>query len=231
MTPLLEAVDLVSGYHGVPVVHGIDLTVDAGEVVALLGPNGAGKSTTLLTLAGDLHPISGEVRCDGRPVREPLHRRARGGMSLVTEERSVIMALTVDENLGLGRGEPARAFELFPELEPHRTRRGGLLSGGQQQILALARALAAEPRLLLADELSFGLAPVIVKRLLAAVRSAADRGVGVLLVEQHARTALEIADRAVVMGRGRIVLDGPSRKLLADIDDIEAEYLGGVRRE
>ena len=228
MTGLLAAKGLTAGYQGVPVVRSIDLEVNAGEVVALLGPNGAGKSTTILALSGELAPMSGEVHVEGLPVRLPLHRRIRGGLSLVTEERSVIMGLTACENLALGRGTIERAIELFPDLEPHLERKAGLLSGGQQQILTLARALAAQPKTLLADELSLGLAPVIVKSLLRAVREAANAGVGVLLVEQHARTALAMADRAAVMNRGALVLEGTGNELLANIDEVERSYLGGV---
>jgi len=226
--PLLAAAGLSAGYGGIAAIHDIDLAVAPGEVVALLGANGAGKTTTILALCGELAPLAGEVRWDGVPTRDSLTARARDGLGLITEEKSVFMGLTVAENLRLGRGEPERALELFPELRGHLRRRAGLLSGGQQQILTVARALAAAPRALLADELSLGLAPLIVQRLLSAVRTAADRdGVGVLLVEQHVRNALQYADRVCVMQRGRIVLRGPAAEMAERIDEIEQSYLAG----
>jgi ABC-type branched-subunit amino acid transport system ATPase component len=226
--PLIEAVGLSAGYGGVPVVHDLDLAVHPGEVVVLLGANGAGKSTTLRTLAGALTPVGGEVRWRGTATKAPLHRRARRGIGLVTEERSVFMGLSAHANLRLGRGSVQRALELFPELRPLLRRRAGLLSGGEQQILTLARALAAEPAALLADELSLGLAPLIVRRLLVAVREAADRGVGVLLVEQHAAQALAIADRGYVVRRGRVVMSGTASELRRDFDEIRSSYLTGA---
>ena len=226
--PLIETRKLSAGYGGVPAVHDLDLSVSPGEIVALLGPNGAGKTTTLLTLAGELRPIDGEVLFEGTPTKAPLHRRAKRGVALVTEERSVFMGLTTAANLRLGQGDPAKALELFPELEKLMRRRAGLLSGGEQQILTLARALAAEPKLLLADELSLGLAPLVVQRLLRSVRTAVDeRGLGVLLVEQHALQALKLADRAYVLRRGRVVLEGPAAELLDRLGEIEESYLAG----
>ena len=224
-SPLLAARRLSAGYGQVAAVHDLDLEVRPGEVVALLGPNGAGKTTTLLTLAGDLAPLAGEVLWRDQPTRAPLHRRVRDGLALVTEERSVFMRLTAAANLALGPGDPDRALELFPELEPLLKRRAGLLSGGEQQILTLARALAAEPAVLLADELSLGLSPLVVARLLRAVREAADRGTAVLLIEQHVHRALEVADRALVLNNGRVVLEGPAHELRARRDEIERAYL------
>jgi len=227
VTPLVEAKGVDAGYGGVAAVRDLDLHVAPGEIVALLGPNGAGKTTTLLTLAGALKPIKGTISIDGRPTKAPLHRRAKRGLSIVTEERSVFMGLTTSANLRLGQGDPGRAVALFPELEPLLHRKAGQMSGGEQQILTLARALAAEPKVLLADELSLGLAPLIVQRLLRAVREAADRGVGVLLVEQHARQALKLADRAYVLRRGKVELEGDASDLLARLGDIERTYLAG----
>jgi ABC-type branched-subunit amino acid transport system ATPase component len=226
---LLEASGLYAGYLGVPVVHDLALTVGPGEVVVLLGANGAGKSTTLRTLAGAIAPISGEIRWQGTPTRAPLHRRARNGLALVTEQRSVFMGLSTEANLRLGRGPVDAALALFPELTDLLKRRAGLLSGGEQQILTLARALAADPAALLADELSLGLAPMIVRRLLVAVREAADRGVGVLLVEQHAAQALEVADRGYVFRRGRVVMSGSADELRQNFDEIRDSYLASVR--
>jgi len=225
--PLLSTRKLAAGYGDVAVVHDLDLDVRPGEVVALLGPNGAGKTTTLLTMAGELPPLDGEVEWDGSARRRQLQVRARGGFGFVPEGRSVFMSLTVAENLRLGRGDRRRALELFPELDPLLGRRAGVCSGGEQQILALARALAAEPRVLLVDELSLGLAPMVVERLLRAVRAAADRGVGVLLVEQHARAALAIADRVCVLRRGRIALSTTAAELAGDLSRVEAAYLSG----
>src|SRR5581483_9818736 len=212
--------------------HDLDLAVESGEVVALLGPNGAGKTTTLLALAGELKPLSGEVVFDGKATRAGLYRRARAGLAFVTEERSVFMPLTAAENLRVGRGDKALALSLFPELEPLLGRRAGLLSGGEQQMLTLARALSRRPRCLLIDELSLGLAPLVVARLLTAVRKAADEeGVGVLLVEQHVRQALKLADRVHVLRRGRVVLAGTRDELHSRLQDVEALYLAGADDE
>jgi branched-chain amino acid transport system ATP-binding protein len=225
---LIEARGLSAGYGKMAVVRDLDLRVDAGEVVALLGANGAGKTTTLLTLAGELKPLAGEVRFLGKPTRSPMHARCRNGLGYVTEERSVIMDMSVADNLKLASVAPAVAFEHFPALEAIADRRAGLCSGGEQQMLSLARALGRNPTVLLADELSMGLAPLIVAKLLTAVREAADeRGVGVLLVEQHVRQSLKIADRVYVMERGRIVLSGTSDEAVGQIGKLEAAYLAG----
>jgi branched-chain amino acid transport system ATP-binding protein len=223
---LIEAKGLSAGYGKMAVVREIDLHVDAGEVVALIGANGAGKTTTLLTLAGELTPISGEVRFLGQPAKSPMHARCRQGLGYVTEGRSVIMKMSVAENLRLAGVDPKVACEYFPALEPIMGRGAGLCSGGEQQMLSLARALGRDPKVLLADELSLGLAPLIVTKLLQSVRRAADeRGVGVLLVEQHVGQALKIADRAYVMGRGRILLSGTADDLAKNLDQVEAAYL------
>ncbi|HET6948909.1 MAG TPA: ABC transporter ATP-binding protein [Acidimicrobiales bacterium] len=226
---LIEAQGLSAGYGKMAVVRDVDLRVDAGEVVALIGANGAGKTTTLLTLAGDLAPLQGEVRFLGKPTTAPMHVRCRNGLGFVTEERAVIMDMSVADNLKLAAVPPVLAFDYFPTLEKIMGRRAGLCSGGEQQMLSLARALGREPQVLLADELSLGLAPIIVTNLLKAVRVAADeRGVGVLLVEQHIRQALKIADRVYVMERGRIVLSGTSDEVAGQLDRIEAAYLTGA---
>jgi len=205
---LIAARGLSAGYHGHPIVADLDLEVRAGEVVALLGPNGAGKTTTLLTLAGDLPAISGGVELFGQPTTSPLHRRARAGLAIVTEERSVFMGLTAAENLRVGGVDSDFATSVFPELKPLLRRRAGLLSGGERQ------------HLLLADELSLGLAPLVVRRLLDAVRSAAtDDGIGVLLVEQHVKQALQVADRVYVMRRGQIVVQGSAEDVADEIED------------
>jgi branched-chain amino acid transport system ATP-binding protein len=230
--PLLECRALAAGYGALAVVRDVDLHVEPGEVVALIGPNGAGKTTTLLTLAGELPPISGEVVFRGVVTKAPLFQRARQGMGFVTEERSVFMSLTAEENLRVAGVSRADAVALFPELEPLMGRTAGLLSGGEQQMLTLARAVARAPKLLLVDELSLGLAPVVVKRLLQAVRRvASERSTGILLVEQHVRQALNIADRVYVMQRGRIVMSGTGDEVHGRIDEIEATYLSGPRDE
>jgi ABC-type branched-subunit amino acid transport system ATPase component len=225
MTAVLEATGLRAGYGKVEIVRDLDLRVEAGEVVSLLGPNGAGKTTTLSTLSGELPALGGEVRLFGVVTKAPLHLRARQGVGVVSQERAVLMDLTAAQNLRVGRCDIARALTLFPELEPHLERRVGLLSGGQQQMLALARCIARQCRVLLVDELSLGLAPLIVERLLRAVRRAADEGMGVLLVEQHIHQALSIADRVLVMTRGSIVLEGNATELGARVDDIQDAYL------
>jgi branched-chain amino acid transport system ATP-binding protein len=225
---LIEARGMSAGYGKMAVVREVDLRVDAGEVVALIGANGAGKTTTLLTLAGELAPMEGEVHFLGKPTRSPMHARCRDGLGYVTEGRSVIMDMSVADNLKLAAVPPAVAFDYFPALEMIMDRRAGLCSGGEQQMLSLARALGRHPKVLLADELSLGLAPIIVTNLLKAVRDAADeRGVGVLLVEQHVRQALKIADRVHVMERGHIVLSGTAQEVVGQLDKIEAAYLAG----
>ena len=223
---LLIAEGISAGYHGHPIVHDLNLSVPAGKVVVLLGPNGAGKTTTLLTLSGELPQLKGQIYVNGQRTTAPLHTRAKNGLSFVTEERSVFMRLSVAENLRVGRGDTDRAVEIFPELRPLMRRRAGLLSGGEQQMLSLARALARRPKILLIDELSLGLAPLVVIRLLDAVRHAAhEDGVGVLLVEQHVRQALRVADEVLVMQRGTIVLEGPTEQVRSRLDDLEAAYL------
>jgi len=224
-TPVLEAKRLCAGYGAVEVVKDLDLVVHAGEVVALLGVNGAGKTTIVRALSGQLKPSGGEVWLKGRPTTAPLHRRVREGMRLITEDRSVFMGLTTAENLRVADQSRATCLQLFPELERLLHRRAGLLSGGEQQMLTLARALAAEPSVLLADELSLGLAPLICVRLLAALRSAADRGAGVLLVEQRVRDALKVADRAYVISNGQIAVSGSASELVGRIEEIESTYL------
>jgi branched-chain amino acid transport system ATP-binding protein len=228
MTALLEAVGLTTGYGAQPFVHDLNLHVDSGEVVALLGANGAGKTTTLLALSGELPLMRGEVLFEGSPERGPLYKRARRGLSYVTEERSVFRGLSLVDNLRCGNVPLDRALALFPELEKRLQVKGGFLSGGEQQMLTLARALGRRPRLLLADELSLGLAPLVVSRLLNAVREAAQTdGCGVLLVEQHARKALQYADRVYVMARGRIEMDLTVAEARTRIGDIEESYLAG----
>jgi sulfate-transporting ATPase len=225
---LLEARDIEAGYSGTPVLRGLNFDVRAGELVALLGANRAGKTTTLLTLAGELHPLGGDVHWLGSRVtdRVPLHTRARQGLGFVTDERSVFMQLTVRENIRLGRCDTDLVLDLFPELKPLLGRRTGLLSGGEQQMLGLGRALARQPKLLMVDEMSLGLAPIIVSRLLQALRRAADEHrVGVILIEQHVEQALAVADRVCVIAGGRMTLEGA----VADVGhQVEEAFLSGV---
>jgi branched-chain amino acid transport system ATP-binding protein len=224
-TPVLQAKQVCAGYGPVEVVKDLDLVVHAGEVVALLGVNGAGKTTIVRALSGQLKPSAGEVWFKGRPTTAPLHKRVKEGMRLITEDRSVFMGLTTAENLRVGGQSRDACLQLFPELGRLLHRRVGLLSGGEQQMLTLARALAAQPTVLLADELSLGLAPLICVRLLAALRSAADRGAGVLLVEQRVRDALKVADRAYVISNGQVAVSGSASEIAGRIEEIESTYL------
>jgi branched-chain amino acid transport system ATP-binding protein len=226
MKPLLEAEKLFAGYGASPAIRDVNLEVAAGEVVLLIGPNGAGKSTTLHTLAGDLFPSDGCVRWEGQITKAPMYKRARQGLRLITEGQSTFGDLTTRDNLRLGVGSVDGAVDLFPELTPLLSRPARLLSRGEQQMLTVGRALSSGPKLLMADELSLGLAPLIVERLLEAIkRAATTASTGVLLVEQHVRQALKIADRGYLMRRGRIVLSGTVDELERRLPEIEAAYL------
>ena len=225
MTPVLETRQLQAGYGDATVVRDFNLRVEAGEVVSLLGRNGAGKTTALLTMAGALSPLGGEISFLGETGRASLSARSRRGLGLMTDDRSVFFGLTGRENLRVARGDD-HVLELFPELERLLDRPAGLLSGGEQQMLGLAAVLSRRPKLLLIDELSFGLAPRIVQRLMKAVREAADGGTAVILVEQFARLALEVADRAYVLVNGRVETEGSTQELRANMEELESKYLG-----
>lgn len=229
---MLEVEGLLAGYKGLTVVRGIDLHVDAGEVVALLGANGAGKSTTLLTISGLAEQQAGDIRLGGSSIADMYAAaRTRAGLGHVTEDRSLFTKLTTRENLRLGgQGDLGRLdelLELLPALRPLLDRQSGSLSGGEQQMLALARALMSRPKVLLVDELSLGLAPLIVKRLLENLRQLADAGLGVLMVEQHVEQSLRIADRVMVLARGRVSFQGAAHELAGQRDRLAAAYLGG----
>jgi len=224
---------LHAGYDGVAVVRDLSLSVQPGEVVALLGPNGAGKTTTLTTISAMGEIISGSVLVMGNevPKLRQAHKLARWGVVHVPENRGVLFQLTVRENLLMaktkGKVDIDRAVDFFPALGDLMHRRGGLLSGGEQQMLALGRAIVAEPKLLMVDEMSLGLAPIIYEELLPVVRRIADEtSAGVLLVEQHVDLALEVADRGYVLNHGDMVMSGTSADLLADRALLDASYLG-----
>jgi branched-chain amino acid transport system ATP-binding protein len=231
-TVALDVEGLAAGYLGAPVVRDLNLRVGGGEVVAMLGPNGAGKTTTLETIAGLHKPMAGSVSIFGDAVAGvEAHVLARRGVALVPEGRALFPGLTVREHLRLAHGRGSASedelLEMLPELRKTTNRKAGLLSGGEQQMLAVGRALIKRPRLLLVDEMSMGLAPVIVQRLLPVLRRAADElGASVLFVEQHVALALEIADRAYVMNHGRIVLEDDAVRLRTDRELLAASYLG-----
>jgi branched-chain amino acid transport system ATP-binding protein len=229
---VLKIDDLSAGYAGAEVIRNISITVGAGEVVALFGPNGAGKTTTLRAISGIIRPSRGTITFNGTDLaRQSPSLRARAGIAHVPEGRGIFYSLTVAEHFRLGyRGEhidPAIVYEYFPALQPLKDRRAGLLSGGEQQMLAVGRALGRRPKLLLLDELSLGLAPLLVERLLPVVRQyARDSGCAVLLVEQHVQLATEIADRCYVLSHGDIVLHETGERLIKDPMLLVASYVG-----
>jgi branched-chain amino acid transport system ATP-binding protein len=237
---LLEIRDLHVNYGHVQAVRGISLAVRPGQVVTLIGPNGAGKTSTLGAVAGLVAPAAGRILLEGRDVtRLPSHRAVAAGIALVPEGRAVIARMSVEENLrlavemrALGAGAAERRalvetqLQRFPVLGERRRQAAGSLSGGEQQMLAMARGLLMRPRILLLDEPSMGLAPLLVQQIFDIVEAIHREGTTILLVEQNARLALRVSDHAYVLERGKIVLEGPSRELAAD-SRVQAAYLGG----
>jgi branched-chain amino acid transport system ATP-binding protein len=230
---ILEVVDLHAAYGRIEVLRGVDLTVPKGAVVALLGPNGAGKSTLLKVVSGQMAPTSGDIHLGGVHVQGAKpDELARLGLTTIPEGRSVFPNLTVEENLLLMSyaGVPGdkvldTAFSYFPRLHQRRDQLAGTMSGGEQQMLALSRALASDPALLMLDELSMGLAPLIVEELYDTVAEIAESGVSILVVEQFARTALRVSDYAAVMSGGRVVATGEPDEINATMSDV---MLGGA---
>jgi branched-chain amino acid transport system ATP-binding protein len=225
----LKIDDLVINRVGLPVVRGVSLVVEPGSVSVLLGANGAGKTTLLEGLSGIAPVAGGAIELHGEAIQGLRSgARARKGLAHVEQGRTVFRMLTTDENLRAAsrHANVAEAYALFPELEKRRDVRAGLLSGGEQQMLVIARALLTRPRIIMIDEMSAGLAPVIVGRLMAAVRKLAEQGLAVLLVEQFAALALSIGDRAYVLRRGRVVYDGPCGALAQSHDLLHRLYLG-----
>ena len=232
---MLSIENLRSGYGRIEALHGVSLEVRAGEIVALLGANGAGKTTLLRTISGVQPATAGEIRFEGQRIdRMPGHRRVTLGIAQVPEGRQLFTPLSVEDNLRLGAwtrisadmgADIARVFAMFPMLDALRHTAAGALSGGQQQMLAIGRALMAKPRLLLLDEPSMGLAPILVDQILAVAAELKRSGMTVLLVEQNASAALAIADRGYVIETGRITVGGDAAMLLAD-PRVQSGYLG-----
>ena len=236
---LLRVRGLRAGYAGIPVVFGVDLEVGRGEIVAVLGANGAGKTTTLRAISGIVRPLGGEVVFDDRRIAgRPADMIARSGMVHVPEGRGLFRSLTVEESLSLAAaaarasradipGLVAEMYEIFPRLKERKGQPAGTLSGGEQQMLALARGMVARPRLLLIDEMSQGLAPTVVAGLFELVARFPERGTSVLLVEQFVSRALALASRAYVLEKGVVTYAGDAKKLAQDSDFVRSSYLGG----
>jgi len=232
---LLEVQDIAVHYGKIAALKSISLEVDSGEIVALIGANGAGKTTTLKTISG-LRPLtSGRVSFDGRDIsRMPGHKRVAIGIGQAPEGRGIFPGMSVQENLLMGAyarkgskdADLAEVYELFPRLAERKTQSGGTMSGGEQQMLAIGRALMAKPKVLLLDEPSMGLAPMLVTQIFSIISEINRRGTTVLLVEQNAAQALQLADRAYVLETGRVVKSAPAHDLLND-PQVQAAYLGG----
>ena len=238
--PVLIAQEVVAGYvRGMPIVHGVSIDVHAGEIVTIIGPNGAGKSTFLKALAGLIAIEAGSVRCLDQEVSgRPAHEMIQIGLGFVPQMGNVFTGLTIHENLVMGghtlpsnvlKGRLARTYEQFPVLAQRRSSLGGVLSGGQRQMLAVARALMTDPRVIMLDEPTAGLSPKIVNEVFVSLRDLANSGVGVLMVEQNAKAALRISDRGYVLAEGRNRMSGRAADLLVDPAIGEA-FLGGKRQ-
>jgi branched-chain amino acid transport system ATP-binding protein len=234
---LLKITNLHTYYGHVEALKGINLEVEDGEIVTLIGANGAGKTTTLRTISGLIRPQEGQIEFNGQDISKvPAHKIVEAGISHAPEGRQIFSTLTVTENLNMGAysltGDKAaiednrgRVFSLFPRLEERKNQLGGTLSGGEQQMLTIGRALMARPRLMMLDEPSLGLAPMLVKAIFDTIREINARGVTVLLVEQNARAALKVAHRGYVLETGRVVLSGQAEELLQD-ERVRKAYLG-----
>ena len=237
MADTILKVDNINVYYGnIHAVKGVSFTVNEGEIVTLIGANGAGKSTTLKTVSGLLKPRSGDVLYKGKSIKGVrAHKIVEAGLAQVPEGRHVFLHMTVEENLDMGAyTQPAstiapnkeKVFELFPRLKERRKQLAGTMSGGEQQMLAMGRALISHPKLLMLDEPSMGLAPILVGQIFAIIRELHQSGTTILLVEQNAEMALQVADRAYVLESGKIALSGTGREL-AESDSIKKAYLGG----
>jgi branched-chain amino acid transport system ATP-binding protein len=226
MSIVIELEGVWAGYGAQPMIRDVSLRAEAGKIISLLGANGAGKTTLLRAIAGEIEIQRGRSLWKAAPAKGTLDRRVRDGLGYIPQERSLVMGLTVRDNLRLGQGAIADALELFPVIEALLSRPAGLLSGGEQQMLILARTLASKPAALVIDELSLGLAPVAVRALLPALRAAAEDGVAVILVEQSLDYATAVADHAYVMRQGQIVLDGAPADL--PLSEIEAGYMSAA---
>lgn len=237
MTSLFACEDLTVGYGAISVARDINLSIEPREVLAVLGPNGAGKTSTILTLAGLLPPLGGTIRLNGEIIKGGSARRLnRAGVVLVPDSRALFTAMTTRENLEIARRSHGmsidEAFDTFPALAARAKLRVGMLSGGEQQMLALARALVQGPSVLIVDEMSMGLAPIIVEQLMVKLREVANRtNAAVILVEQHVHLALEIADHAMVLVHGEVSLNGRADQLRAEPSLLESAYLGAAARQ
>ena len=235
MTALLEVEELRVSYGAIEAVKGITFSVEAGQIVTLIGGNGAGKTTTLRTLSGLLRPTAGDIRFDGRTIRGlPGHAVVQRGLAHAPEGRRIFGRMTIQENLELGafarrdgdiRKDMDRVYELFAVLGERRNKPAGVLSGGEQQMLAIGRAMMSRPRMLMLDEPSMGLSPIMMQRIFDVIAELRDAGTTMLLVEQNAQAALSLADHGYVIETGVIVLDGPGEQLLHD-EGVRKAYLG-----
>ncbi len=234
--PILDVNDLKVSYGGIHALKGIDLLINNGEFVALIGSNGAGKTTTLKALAGLLHCTVGKMHYEGNSLHHvPSHQRVNAGLALVPEGRGIFARLTVAENLQMGAyirnddkqisADVERMYDIFPRLAERRNQLAGTLSGGEQQMVAIARALMSRPKLLMLDEPSMGLAPMMVEKIFETIREISAQGVSILLVEQNAKLALEVSQRGYVLESGAITLSGDAAELLGS-DAVQRAYLG-----